>query len=466
MNFPEDTIAAISTPSGIGGISVIRISGKDAINKADTIFHGKRPLSMVKTHTAHFGKIMFNDGTTIDEVVATVFKEPHSYTAENLVEISCHGGYYVTKMLLENILATGIRHATPGEFTKRAFLNKRIDLVQAEAVAEMINSTSTLYHRAATAQLEGKLSSEIEQIRGRLLSLSSLLEIELDFAEEGVELQNRTILKSEISTTISILEKWIDSYKIGKIYKDGIKVAIVGKPNVGKSSIFNALLCEERSIVTEMPGTTRDFIEENLAIGGILFNISDTAGVRESVDLAESRGIERTNLQIRTSDVVILVLDPTQQITEADNKIISLIMKKEENGNNKRILIFNKYDIVKPNQHMVEQVKLFSPHVINLSAKTNYGLNDLRKTMISTTLGHTSADLQHSVTIINERHKECIVKAKNNLINANNAIINSMSNEYVSFDIHSAMKELGEIIGVYSSEELLNTIFSKFCIGK
>jgi len=466
MNFPEDTIAAISTPVGIGGISVIRISGKDAISKTDKIFKGKQSLSSAKTHTAHFGKIMFNDGTTIDEVVATVFRAPQSYTAENIVEISCHGGYYVTKILLEIILATGIRHAVPGEFTKRAFLNNRIDLIQAEAVAEMINSTTMLYHHAAMDQLEGKLSTEIKQIRERLLNLSSLLEIELDFADEDIEFQNRSILASELETTIGSLEKWIDSYKIGKIYKDGLKVAIVGKPNVGKSSIFNALLCNERAIVTEIPGTTRDVIEESITIDGILFRISDTAGVRDVSDIVESKGIERTKFQIGNSDIVILVVDPTQQITVADDTIISLIMEKSEPSNNNRILIINKQDIIIPNPLMVKELTRTFTHVVNLSATEGFGFDSLRKTIITVATENATVDIQQGSIIINERHKECLTKALNNLLNASNALSKKTSNEYIAFDIHSAMTDLGEIIGACSTQEILNNIFSKFCIGK
>ena len=466
MNNQDDTIAAIATPIGIGGISVIRISGKGAIEKIANIFKGKKPLSQTKSHTAHYGKIVCEDGRTIDEIVATIFRSPRSYTSEDMVEISCHGGYYVTQAILQTIIHNEIRLAEPGEFTKRAFLNGRIDLAQAEAVADMINASTEIYHRSAIYQLEGRLSNEINEIRNKLLNLCGLLELELDFSEENLEVVKKPQIKSEIESITTTIQQLSRSYSYGKLHRDGAKVAIVGKPNVGKSSILNILLNENRAIVTEIPGTTRDIIEERFVIDGVLFNIADTAGIRTSNDIIESKGIELAREKINIADIILIVVDPTQNITSEDDDILELIGSINSDIVGNKLLIINKIDINEPKSDMNDYLKKFSLTPILLSTKTGYGLNNLKQAMFSIVVKSRSSDNHGNSIITNERHKECLRKAEINLAKALESTIRQAGNEFIAFDIYSAINDISEIIGIVITEEILNNIFSKFCIGK
>jgi tRNA modification GTPase len=466
MNNKDDTIAAIATPIGIGGISVIRISGKGAIEKIGKIFKGNNALSHAKSHTAHYGKIVCGDGRTIDEIVATIFRSPRSYTSEDMVEISCHGGYYVTQAILQAIIHNEIRLAEPGEFTKRAFLSGRIDLVQAEAVADMINASTEIYHRFAVHQLEGRLSNEINEIRDKLVNLCSLLELELDFSEENLEVVKKAQIKTEIESITRTIQQLSRSYSYGKLYREGAKVAIVGKPNVGKSSILNTLLNENRAIVTEIPGTTRDIIEEKFVIDGALFSIADTAGIRTSKDIIESMGIELAKKKINMADIILIVVDPTQDIESEDDDILELIGNIKSNIVGNKLLIVNKIDIAMPKSDMNNYIKKFLLTPIFLSAKTGYGLNKLKRAMFSVVVESQRTDYHGNSIIINGRHKECLRKAEIHLAQALEGTVRQASNEFIVFDINTAINDLSEIIGTVITEEILNNIFSKFCIGK
>ncbi len=345
----DDVISAISTPIGVGGIGVVRLSGKDAVQVADKIFRGNVHLSNVPTHTAHFGHIANLEGNVIDEVVALVFKAPHSYTGENVVEISCHGGILVTRKMLQATLDAGARLAEPGEFTKRAFLNGQMDLSQAEAVADLIHSKTDAAHRSSLAQLEGTLSKKINQMRDELVNLCSLIEVELDFSEEDLEFVNRLDFIAKTEGAIKELRSLIESFEVGKMYREGVKVVIAGKPNAGKSSILNALLQEDRVIVSEIPGTTRDTIEESLAIGGVLFRLVDTAGLRDTVDRIEQEGVRRTEQQLSDADIVLLVVDSSEQVSEAESLLIARMLEDIEQiqGKVRCIVAMNKIDLVR-----------------------------------------------------------------------------------------------------------------------
>lgn len=463
MLYQDDTIVAIATPIGIGGLSVIRVSGKTAIETVDKIFFGKNKIKEAKTQTAHFGIIISPDGNHIDEVIALIFREPNSYTAENMVEVSCHGGIYVTKLVLNSLLQSGARLALPGEFTKRAFLNGRIDLAQAEAVADIIQSSSERAHSASMAQLEGMISNEIKHCQDKLLNICSLLELELDFAEEDLIFHTKTQLKNDISRIFKTINKLIDSYLIGKVYREGIRVAIVGKPNVGKSSILNILLNENRAIVTNIPGTTRDVIEENLIIEGILFKIIDTAGVRETTDLVENEGVARTKAQIEIADLILVILDHTQGFTGEDEEIIRQI---GINKNQDILVIINKMDIP-ANEVKFEEtmIKINNPQV-HISAKSGKGLPKLKNYMVNIATHGNISKPRDGILVTNLRHKESLIKARNSIQEAIASIDKNLSNEFIAIDCRVAMDHLGEILGEVTTDDLLNNIFSKFCIGK
>ena len=459
----EDTIAAIATPIGIGGLSVVRLSGKDAIHICERIFRGQKPLSKMKGYTAQYGKIIDLQGNDIDEVVVTIFTSPHSYTTENMVEISCHGGMFITQQILNAVLNAGARIAQPGEFTKRAFLNGRIDLAQAEAIADLIQSSSELSHRASLLQLEGKLSLEIKKLKEMLIDLCSILELELDFVEEGIEFQNREEVGRKINLVLNEVKKLIDSYNVGKLYREGIRVVIVGKPNVGKSSILNNLLNENRAIVTEIPGTTRDVIEENINLNGILYKVVDTAGFRETIDPIESEGVIRAKNQLKMADLILIVLDHTQGFNNNDIEIIQLV--KEYHNPRNIIYVINKTDI-SINKMVYEKIKEICNETISISAKTGIGMKELKEKLVKIVTHGKVPLTSDGIIVINSRHKEGLLKAKHNLLNALKSYGNKMSNEFIVVDLRAAMDALGEILGEITSDEILNNIFSKFCIGK
>ncbi len=449
----QDTIAAIATPIGEGALAIIRVSGPDAIASCDKVFHGKVKLSDASSFSIHFGRLVDFRGEVIDEVLASVFRSPSSYSGENTVELSCHGGYYITQKVFETILSTGVRHADPGEFTKRAFLNGRMDLSQAEAVAGLIAAKSETYYRASMYQLEGRFSGEIKDLRSELLNLSSLLEIDLDFSEEGIPLISTDEISNRIRALKERISHMMSTYENGKRFRDGVSVTIVGKPNAGKSSLFNALLSENRAIVSEKPGTTRDFLEETIFIKGVSFRLSDTAGLRNSFDQIEAEGISRTQALMENSDILLCIID----ITDSESPDFSIFGSSSSN----KIIVFNKADIADVTRSSHQNCVFES---VIVSAKNNTGLNELREMVYSSVFHNQTEARQEQVT--SARHYSLLQRSVENLDRAEVSISTKVPNEFVSTDIRSAAECLAEIVGEITSEDMLNNIFTKFCIGK
>jgi len=466
MLYKEDTIAAIATPVGEGGISVIRVSGRDALSIADRIFNGKKRINDMPSHTAAFGNIIdtAKDMNVLDEVVAVVFRSPNSYTGEDIIEISCHGGMFVTKSILNLIVESGARIAQPGEFTKRAFLNGRLDLSQAEAVADLISAQTERAHRSSLDQLKGKLSSEIKSIRDDILNFCSLIELELDFAEEDVELADREDFINRTKKVVCRLDQLINSFNVGKVYRDGVKVVLSGKPNAGKSSILNTLLEENRAIVTDIPGTTRDTIEESLNIDGVLFRIIDTAGLRVTDDPIESEGVQRTIHQIERADIALMIIDYSISLSKEDITYIDSILDKMQEKKVSPLVVFNKIDLARGKQFSDTGQLLHHPFV-KLSAKTGEGVDILKKQMVD--LATNGQQYQEgSVLVTNSRHRDALLRAKDSLSLAIKSLKENASGEFVSVDLRASLDALGEITGEVTTDDILNNIFGQFCIGK
>jgi tRNA modification GTPase len=463
----DDVISAISTPIGVGGIGVVRLSGKDAVQVADKIFRGSVRLSDVTTHTAHFGHIANLEGNVIDEVVALAFKAPHSYTGENVVEISCHGGILVTRKILQATLDAGARLAEPGEFTKRAFLNGRMDLSQAEAVADLIHSKTDAAHRSSLAQLEGTLSKKINRMRDELVNLCSLIEVELDFAEEDLEFVSRGDFIVKTENTMREIQSLIESFEIGKVYREGVKVVIAGKPNAGKSSILNALLQEDRVIVSEIPGTTRDTIEENLTIAGVLFRLVDTAGLRDTVDRIEREGVRRAERQLSNADIILLVVDSSEELSEVDSALIGRMVGDIERTQGKVhcVVAMNKIDLVQTDVAVPQILSERGYKSVKVSATTGTGLNNLRNALVETTLKGGDGS-ERSVVVTNVRHRNALERAWQSLSFALKSAREQQTGDFIAADLRAALDALGEIVGVVTTDDILNNIFSKFCIGK
>ena len=456
-----NTIAAIATPIGEGAISVIRVSGEFAINKVASRFRGKINLSKAKGHTAHFGRIVNNQNETIDEVVCTVFREPKSFTGENTVEVSCHGGIHVTRRVLECILEIGVHPAKPGEFTQRAFLNGKLDLSQAEAIADLIQAQSDKARRTSIDQLEGSLSKQIHIVREQLVNSLGLLELELDFSEENITFIDKNKTENLFKLAIQELDQLIKTYKYGKVFREGVRVAIVGVPNAGKSSLLNALLKEDRAIVTNVPGTTRDFIEEKMTIAGVLFRMIDTAGLRETEDIVEKEGLQRTLKIIKSSDLIVFVHDSTKTIEPEELSFIDMIKKEKHK---ELIIANNKIDIQQnkmPLEHISEKAQ-----IIETSALNNTGIEFLKDEIFKKVLDQPHPENKESVIITNERHYSAILKAKHSMKSALSSLKNGKSEELIAVDLRTAIESIGEIIGLITTEQILNNIFSKFCIGK
>ncbi len=461
--YPGDIIAAIATPAGEGAISVIRVSGEGALACVGSRFNGKHDLAEAQSHTAHFGHFVEADSKILDEVVCTVFRGPQSFTGEDTVEVSCHGGIHVTRRVLECILEAGARPAKPGEFTQRAFLNGKLDLSQAEAIADLIQAQSDKSRRTALAQLEGALSKRIHTIREQLIKSLGLLELELDFVEEGIDLVDKAKFQELLGKEISGIDELLNTYKYGKIIRDGVSVALVGVPNAGKSSLLNALLNEQRAIVTNIPGTTRDFIEEKILIEGILFRLIDTAGLRETHDPIEEEGVKRTWKIIENSDIILLVHDFTMPFVKEEIHLIE--SAKIRNPDLKALLIAeNKVDLdTEPVKQATRTVK---HSTIKTSTLRHTGLEDVTKELVNQILRQSTIENLESVTITNERHYEALMRAKERLITAHKSAEQQESNEFIAVDLRAALDSIGEIVGIVTSEDILNNIFSKFCIGK
>ena len=457
----EDNIAAIATPIGEGAISVIRVSGESAIYKVASRFNGKKDLAKAKSHTAHFGYIIDDRNKMVDEVICTIFRAPKSFTGEDTVEISCHGGIHITRRVLECILETGVRPAKPGEFTQRAFLNGKLDLSQAEAIADLIKAQSDKARQTSLDQLEGALSKQILKVREQLVQSLGLLELQLDFLEEGITIIDKKKVENLFRLGISEIEKLIKTYKYGKVWREGVRVALVGVPNAGKSSLLNALLKEDRAIVTDVPGTTRDFIEEKMTIEGVLFRMIDTAGLRQTEDTVEKEGVQRTWKVIKGSDIIVLVHDSTKTISSGELILIETI--REEN-HKELIIASNKIDlqIEKLSFRDIPQDIL----TIETSSTINTGIERLKHTLFKMVIDKSQAESKESVVITNERHYSALLKARQSLTSALESLGTGKSEEFVAVDLRSAIDSIGEIVGLVTTEEMLNNIFSKFCIGK
>jgi len=447
----EDTIAAIATPTGIGAISIIRISGTTVISVADSIFKGKARIADVNSHTVHYGKIVAGQNDFIDDVLLTVFRSPNSYTGEDVVEISCHGNPLIGKKIIDLLLQKDLRIAEPGEFTKRAFLNNKIDLAQAEAVIDVISSRSDASLRGARNQLDGLLSNCVTTLRDSLMDTLSFLELELDFAEEDVEFVAKEELLRKINSIIKKIDELLDTYSFGRVIRDGVNVAIVGKPNVGKSSLLNYLLKESRAIVSDIPGTTRDVIREEIMIDGILFKLFDTAGIRLSENLIEVEGVRRSNEAIVNSDFVLFVNDVEQGYSkDLFNELQQLT------GGERIIPVINKIDL---------GIKTDVGDAVKISATTGQGIENLITRMKQCAIGNANYS-EKSAIVSNIRHIHCLHSAKDSLSEAIVSLNQKYSGEFIAVDLRSAVDFLGEIIGEVTSEDVLNNIFSKFCIGK
>lgn len=456
----DDTIIALATPSGMGAISVIRLSGIDAISIVNLHFKskfGNKQLTEVKSHTIHLGSIV-DDNRIIDEVLISVFKNPHSYTGENVVEINCHGSVYIQQEIIQLLLSKGCRTATNGEFTLRAFTNGKMDLSQAEAVADLIESDSKASHQIALQQMRGGFSSEIANLREQLLNFASLIELELDFSEEDVEFADRAAFKDLVNKLSTILKRLIDSFAFGNVFKNGIPVAIVGEPNVGKSTLLNALLNEDKAIVSDIAGTTRDAIEDEMVINGVSFRFIDTAGIRETKDVVEIIGIKKTFEKIEQAQLVLHLID-AEEVSNIKSKIEELKSKYPS----KRILtIVNKSDLLSPEE--ISTLNTQHSNLIFISAKTKTGINQLLDEL--TVLTNVGALTNNQTIVSNSRHFEALTNALSSIKDVEKGMGINLSSDLLAIDIREALHHLGLITGAVTTDDLLGNIFANFCIGK
>ena len=452
-----DTIVALATPAGTGAIGIIRLSGPEAISIANSVFKGK-DLTNQASHTLHFGKIT-NGNVVIDEVLASIFVAPHSYTKENSVEFSCHGSAYIIAQIIKLLISKGARMAKAGEFTMRAFLNGQLDLSQAEAVADLIASQNAASHQIAMNQMRGGFSSELQALRSELINFASLVELELDFSEEDVEFANRAQMKNLILQILKVITRLINSFELGNVIKNGIPVVIAGKPNVGKSTLLNALLNEERAIVSEIAGTTRDTIEDEMSIQGLLFRFIDTAGIRETDDVIEAKGVARSMEKINSSAVILYVYDASQTSLSELQTIIAEFIPILEKNNSTLFLVENKSDKNTAAPYEIEGLRN-----IQISALLKTGMQTLENELVKLV---DIAALESGQSIVsNLRHAEALQNAATALEKVLNGIDNPITSDFLAMDIKQALQHLGEITGSISTDDLLDNIFSKFCIGK
>ena len=464
----EDTICAVSTPPGVGGIAVIRVSGKKAMPVTDMIFRPKGKggnLSHRSSHTLAYGEIYDGAGEVLDEVVVSLFRAPHSYTGEDTVEISCHGSAYIARRIIERLIDSGCRGAAPGEFTRRAFANGRLDLSQAEAVADLIASTSAASHRVAMNQMRGGFSRELADLRARLLKFVSLIELELDFSEEDVEFADRTQLVALADHIEQVISRLADSFSRGNAIKNGIPTIIIGETNAGKSTLLNRLLREERALVSDIHGTTRDTVEDIIDLQGVAFRFIDTAGIRETQDTVESMGIERTFSKLEQADIVLWMIDGTQS-DEQLRELADLIVPRCEGKH--LFAIINKTDLLVSEQienkrNLLETFSIPQKHILRLSAKNDEDIAGLERTLSS--LAHTE-EAQNDTIVTNMRHYEALVRAQESIRRARRGLAENYPGDLLSQDIRETMHHLGEITGEITTDEILSNIFKNFCIGK
>jgi tRNA modification GTPase len=485
----NDTIVALATPPGVGAIGVIRLSGKEAISIADSVFYGKK-LEKQLTHTVHFGTIREENDKIIDEVLATVFVSPKSYTKENTVEISCHGSPYIQQQIIQLLTRKGARMAQPGEFTLRAFMNGQLDLSQAEAVADLIASSSEAAHDIAMQQLRGGISNEIKELREKLINFASLIELELDFGEEDVEFANRDDLKVLIQKIQRFIKTLSDSFALGNAIKNGISTVIAGRPNAGKSTLLNALLNENRAIVSEIAGTTRDTIEEILNIKGVEFRLIDTAGIREATDQIEAIGVEKTMEKVRTSAILVYVFDVIEMkiddvLNDLSNlyregvKLLVVCNKMDKNPYFNPEWLQNPMDTTIPEFYFANKSRDFTPsqkeslrtvfslkkeQIITLSAKEGMNIPYFKEKLYDMVV---EGEMNLANTVVsNARHYEALQKSYESLDDVLRGMNTGVTTDFIAMDIRRALHHLGEITGDISTDDLLDNIFSKFCIGK
>jgi len=463
---PQDTIVALATPSGSGAIAIIRLSGNDAIVIASQVFTSisGKDINRQKTHTIHLGHII-DENKIYDQVLLSIFKGPNSYTGENTIEISCHGSAYIQQQIIQLLLRKGARMANAGEFTLRAFLNGKLDLSQAEAVADLIASDNEASHQIAMQQMRGGFSNEIAKLREELLNFASLIELELDFAEEDVEFADRSQFIDLLARINFVLKRLIDSFAVGNVIKNGIPVAIVGEPNVGKSTLLNSLLNEERAIVSDIAGTTRDTIEDELVINGIGFRFIDTAGIRETQDVVESIGIKKTFEKIEQAQVVVYLVDG-YQLTVDTVQLERLRVEVEKIKNQfplkPVIIIGNKADKLTDNQKSIILTAI--PEVLLVSAKENVGVEELKDQLLS--FVNTGALRNNETIVTNTRHYDSLLKALEEIQKVQFGIQSGIPADLMAIDIRQALYYFGEITGQVTNDELLGNIFANFCIGK
>ncbi|MBF0586359.1 tRNA uridine-5-carboxymethylaminomethyl(34) synthesis GTPase MnmE [Prosthecochloris sp. N3] len=462
-----EPIVAIATPVGVGALAVVRMSGSGVFDIADRVFskarEPERPLAESPGYTAHFGRLYDGD-SLVDEVIVLVFRAPNSFTMENMVEITCHGGPVVTKHVLKLLLDNGCRLAEPGEFTRRAFLNGRIDLLQAEAIGEMIHARSESAYRTAVNQMKGSLSGRLSELRDRLLQSRAMLELELDFSEEDVEFQSRDELSEQVDALQREVTELVDSYQHGRLLSEGVATAIIGRPNAGKSTLLNALLGEERAIVSHMPGTTRDYIEECFIYRNTMFRLTDTAGLREAVEEIEHEGIRRSYEKIAGADLILYMIDISED--DVDEEIPTISRISAEYPGTKLLVVANKIDRILEAPERMEAIRsACGCAVLGISALQEDGLAGLREEMNAMT---RDLDKLHdaSVLVTSMRHYEALRNAQDALQNARELIDAREETELVAFELRSALDYIGEITGRVVNEEVLNMIFDRFCIGK
>lgn len=468
FSFYDDTICAPATVPGTGAIAIVRLSGPDAMGIAGSVVSvSGKPLGETDGYRLRFGTVLDRDGNVLDEVLVSVFRSPHSYTGEDSVEISCHSSRYIVSSLLALLEAAGARLAMPGEFTRRAFLNGKMDLAQAEAVADVISSSSQIQHRVAMNQLRGGYSAELGHLRSSLLEIASLLELELDFSEEDVEFADRSHLRALLEKARGRCAALADSFREGNAIRNGVPVAIIGVPNSGKSTLLNVLLGDDRAIVSDIPGTTRDTVEDCCTIGGVMFRFIDTAGIRDSSDVVESEGIRRALKKASEARIVLGVVDVEAPVREqvemifsavdlSAQKLIILISKSDKIADNN--IVSNVNDIV-----LSSDCKLNTVMVLTISAKTGLGIEDLRSDLVSM----ASEDVPEDGTVVtNARHAAALRSSAAALADVISALDRGIPGDLLAEDLRSALESLGTITGEISSDEVLGEIFGKFCVGK
>jgi tRNA modification GTPase len=453
----QDTICAVSTPLGSGGIGIIRISGRSALDLAKRVFcpRSGEDLSKAASHSIHYGTIRVPvTGEVVDESLVTVMRAPRTYTREDTVEINCHGGSLPLWRTMRLLIEGGGREAEPGEFTKRAFLNGRIDLAQAEAVMEIIQAQTEMSHRAATEQLMGGLSREVARLRERLIAIVAGVEAAIDFPEDEIDTPLGEALEREVAESIRTIDELVATGIYGRVLREGLAAAIVGRPNVGKSSLLNALLRQDRAIVTEHPGTTRDVLEEALNVKGIQLRILDTAGIRESLDVAEREGVKRSLDAVRRADVVLLVLDGSMPLSVEDEKVLAATRDKD------RLIVINKSDLPR----LLGEISLTGEQVL-VSCRNGEGLDELRRILVEVVRRGSGPPREHAWAV-NQRHQVALERAKASLERATVSLRDGLSPEFMAIDLREALDHVGFVIGATYTEDILSKIFDDFCIGK